>query len=78
MKGLYLILILLMVGCNQPNLNNSTTDIIYTTQGLRVSIYTMYGCQYIGKLNGTDSDWATHKGDCNNKIHKYDRQDTLN
>ena len=41
----------------------------YFDQNYRV--YTLEGCEYIVVGVGR-SQWGTHKGNCKNKIHKYE------
>ncbi len=35
-----------------------------------LKVYEFNGCQYLGKLTGSQSDVLTHLGNCNNPNHK--------
>lgn len=69
---------LILTSCTDSNLQSKSTTITFGTNGIPRSIeeYTIDGCQYIGWLHGNYSDWCTHKGNCNNPIHKL-QKDTL-
>lgn len=71
MKNLLLILSLFLLSCNKTNVNTKETDFVYSTMGTTLEIYTIDSCQYVGHLDGGESDILTHKGNCNNPIHKY-------
>lgn len=49
---------------------------IYSTNGNYIETFVIDGCQYIGNLDGSENDWCTHKGTCNNPIHKTTYTDT--
>jgi len=69
---------LVLVSCTESNLKSTPTSVIYARNGTGLTIeeYTIDGCQYIGYLHGSNCDWCTHKGNCNNPIHKL-QKDTL-
>lgn len=51
--------------------NNETPGAKQITIGKRdVEVYTFDGCEYIGYLHAANADFLTHKGNCNNPIHK--------
>jgi hypothetical protein len=70
---LTLVIGLTIVSCNEPNVTRKHTGIIYNEGGSELQELTIDGCQYIGKFRGYDSDWGTHKGTCNNPIHKENK-----
>jgi hypothetical protein len=71
--GLILFLGLTISSCETPNVDRKNTGIIYTEGGLEIEEITLEGCQYIGIFSGSNCDWGTHKGNCNNPIHKQNK-----
>ena len=71
MRKLLLTLVIgLTIGsCETPNVDKKTTGYFYTEGGAQIQEITVEGCQYIGYFGG-DASWGTHKGTCNNPIHK--------
>ena len=71
MRKLLLTLVIgLTIGsCSEPNVDRKYTGIIYG-DGAEVEEMVIDGCQYIGQFGGFNTDWGTHKGNCNNPIHK--------
>ena len=70
MRKLLLTLVIgLTIGsCSEPNVDRKNTGIIYG-DGAEVEEIVIDGCQYIGQFGGFNTDWGTHKGNCNNPIH---------
>jgi hypothetical protein len=67
MKKLLVILCLAAVSC-KPRIKD-VTNIIYVGDS-RIATYIIDGCEYLGDLNGDDTDdFLTHKGNCKNPIH---------
>ena len=65
-----LIIVVLFASCGVPQgQKGQSTDISIGVSTIKV--YNFYGCEYLGKLNDSNSDFLTHKGDCKNPIHKY-------
>lgn len=65
-KVLIVVLVLvLFASCNIPQGQSTNISIGVST----IKVYNFYGCEYLGKLNDSNSDFLTHKGDCNNPIH---------
>ena len=75
MRKLLLTLVIgLTIGsCETPNVDRKNTGIIYTDAGAEVEEVVIDGCQYIGQFDGYYTDWGTHKGNCNNPIHKQNK-----
>jgi hypothetical protein len=69
-KVLLLVSLITLVSCNEPNVTKTSTGIIINTNGSDVEEITIDGCQYIGYFHGSNCDWGTHKGTCNNPIHQ--------
>ena len=67
--GLILLLGLTIISCSEPNVDRKYTGIRYG-DGAEVEEIVIDGCQYIGQFGGFNTDWGTHKGNCNNPIHK--------
>ena len=72
-----LVIGLTIVSCNEPNVNPKYTGTRYGEFGNEIQEITIDGCQYIGQFYGSKSDWGTHKGNCNNPIHKATVVDTV-
>lgn len=70
---LTLVIGLTIVSCEEPNVERKDTGIIYTDAGDEVEEVVIDGCQYIGQFDGYNTDWGTHKGNCNNPIHKQNK-----
>ncbi len=72
MKKIFLFLLtgLMVISCEEPNIERKSTGIIYSNDGDEVEEMVIDGCQYIGQFDGLNTDWGTHKGNCNNPIHK--------
>ena len=75
MKKTFLILLigLTIVSCETPNVDRKNTGIIYSDGGSEVEEIVIDGCQYIGQFGGYNSDWGSHKGNCNNPIHQQSK-----
>ena len=75
MRKLLLILVigLTIVSCEEPNVDKKTTGMIYSDKGHQIQEIIIDSCQYIGQFDGYNSDWGTHKGNCNNPIHKQNK-----
>ena len=58
----------LLAGCETKNV--SVEETITKISGRPISIYVIDSCQYIGNVYGGSGDMLTHKGNCNNPIHK--------
>ena len=76
MKKLFIILTVAMVGCqdipSSVTVNPVTeTHVMYGLKNQRKSIEILVidEHQYVGHFSGGQSDWGTHKADCNNPIH---------
>ena len=41
-----------------------------TDRGVKIFVYVIDGCEYIGNMNEFQTHDLTHKGDCCNEIHK--------
>lgn len=54
---------------NNNSLKSKDTDATYGLYETNIEQITFEGCQYIGKFGGYNTDWGTHKGNCNNPIH---------
>ena len=68
-KLLVTLVIGLTIGsCSEPNVERKNTGIVYG-DGAEVEEIVIDGCQYIGYFGGHNTDWGTHKGNCNNPIH---------
>lgn len=61
---------ILLESCDKPNISKESTGFRYGKGGIEVVIYHIDDHEYLGKLTGTNSDWATHSGECPNPIHK--------
>jgi len=78
-KVLLLVSLITIVSCNsnKDKVDFKTTKTLGTygtTQyGREVQEITIDGCQYIGFFDGSNADWGTHKGNCNNPIHKQNK-----
>jgi len=72
MRKLLLTLVIgLTIGsCEESNIVNKDTGVRYGINGYHLQEITHEGCQYIGQFDSDKSDWGTHKGNCNNPIHK--------
>lgn len=74
MRKLLLTLVIgLTIGsCEEPNVERKDTGYVYTQGGHSLEEMTIEGCQYVGDFIG-DNSWGTHKGNCNNPIHKQNK-----
>jgi|LakMenEpi03Aug12_release.lakeMendotaPanAssembly.Ray.scaffolds.fasta_scaffold2844684_1 hypothetical protein len=74
MRKLLLTLVIgLTIGsCTEPNVDRKYTGIRYG-DGDELEEIVIDGCQYIGQFGGFNTDWGTHKGTCNNPIHKENK-----
>lgn len=70
---LTLVIGLTIVSCNEPNITPKNTGTKYGEYGQDIQELTIDGCQYIGHFRGSNTDWGTHKGTCNNPIHKENK-----
>jgi hypothetical protein len=68
-KRLLILLSLALCACETPNVEHKGTGFRYGSAGNEMKEYNIEGCQYIGKIEGSNTDWLTHKGNCNNPIH---------
>ena len=75
MKKIFLTLLLglIIISCETPNVDRKTTGSIYSRAGYKIEEITYDGCQYIGFFHGSKTDWGAHKGNCNNPIHKENK-----
>lgn len=71
MKNILLILSIVLFSCNETNIQSKDTEFVYSVMGTKMQTYTIDSCQYVGHLVGGESDFLTHKGNCNNPIHKH-------
>lgn len=69
-KILVTLLILGITSCNQQTIPKKTSGIVYSPGGQTITEITVEGCQYIGHFDGSNTDWGTHKGNCDNPIHQ--------
>lgn len=69
--GSLIISLTLLIGCREPNIKNTRTGFVYGQTGSAVEVkeYRIGGCLYIGHLEGLNTDWATHSGECDNVRH---------
>lgn len=65
-----ILLCIILISCETKNTTVNHTDI--TISGRNLKIYTIDKCEYIGNVYGGQGDFLTHKGNCNNPIHKYE------
>ena len=70
---LTLLLGLTIVSCETPNVDRKSTSYVYTEHGHSIEEIVIDDCQYIGQFDGSNTDWGTHKGNCNNPIHKQNK-----
>ena len=68
-KVILLICVLAFLGCETPNIEKKTTDVIIDETGRKVEIMMFDGCEYVyveiyRKLG------LAHKGNCKNPIHQ--------
>ena len=68
MKQLLILLMVCFVGVG-CSMEGETQQQVINGQGIYT--YVIDGCQYIGKIHGTNSDILTHNGNCNNHIHNH-------
>ena len=75
MRKLLLTLVIgLTIGsCSEPNVERKNTGMIYSDKGHQIQEIIIDGCQYIGQFDGYNTDWGSHKGNCNNPIHKQNK-----
>ena len=71
--GLLLFLTIIIISCNEPNVSPKDTGSRYGNSGRPIQELVIDGCQYIGRFNCVNTDWGTHKGNCNNPIHKQNK-----
>ncbi len=57
-----LILTLLLFGCETKNATETQTET--SINGKTIYIYVIDDCEYIGSIYGSNTDFATHKGNC--------------
>ena len=67
--GLLLLLSIAIISCDNPK----DTGVRYGVSGRPIQELVIDGCQYIGQFNGANTDWGSHKGNCNNPIHKQNK-----
>lgn len=76
MKNLLLsfVIITFLCSCKELPLKEIESKKTYrlgTNQDLKITEFTIDGCEYIGDLSGDSrSHYLTHKGNCKNPIHK--------
>ena len=75
MKKIFLVLsVLFLFGCGyETNIEKKSTNTIYSEYGSYIQEFKYEGCEYIGYLYGGNGDWGTHKGNCSNPIHDYNK-----
>lgn len=61
--------VIMVSSCGNPNMHREESTVTYDTQERHIELYRFDGCQYIGHLYGSETDWCTHKGDCDNPKH---------
>lgn len=71
--GLLLLLSVAIISCDDPNVTSKDTGVKYGVTGRPLEELVIDGCQYIGQFDGSNTDWGTHKGNCNNPIHKQNK-----
>lgn len=71
--GLLLLLSIAIISCDDPNVSPKDTGVRYGLSGRPIQELVIDGCQYIGQFNGANTDWGSHKGNCNNPIHKQNK-----
>ncbi len=59
-KLLYLCVVLM--GCETANVEITNTQ--YQISGRQLNLYVIDSCEYLGRVNGGQSDIITHKGNC--------------
>jgi hypothetical protein len=69
-KILLAVILLTLASCREPNVKNERTEYVIRAGSNPLTIVTIDGCQYLY------GDWGnatvlTHKGNCNNSIHKF-------
>jgi hypothetical protein len=69
-KIIALVIFLSVISCERPNVITKDTGIRYGNIGFDLQEIVIDSCQYIGKFNGSNHDWGSHKGNCSNPIHK--------
>lgn len=62
-------LILVLTGCRSVNVESKTTQYIIDKDTSPLELLTIDSCQYLYGAWG-HSTVLTHKGNCNNRIHK--------
>ena len=65
MKRLLCLMVIMFVisGCYKTeNVNIGKTETVI--EGQQIEVYTIDGCEYIGKIYGSNTDILTHKGNC--------------
>jgi hypothetical protein len=58
-----------MMGCDNANVEIKSTDYIIEANTIRLKIVVIDNCEYL--YRGTGGAVLTHKGNCNNPIHKH-------
>lgn len=66
----------ILESCDGPNIQSKVSTAKYGNAGVDITIYNIGGHEYIGRLNGGNTDWATHSGSCPHPDHK-NRIDTV-
>jgi hypothetical protein len=79
MKKLIIISTLLIYSCSPKteglkHIEQKHYDLDLPNTHATITEYTIDGCQYIGYLDGYQGNYITHKGNCNNSIHKTNQQ----
>lgn len=54
---------------DDKKVNQKETGMYFGNSKVEFKIYKFEGCEYLGKVNGFDTDVLTHKGNCSNPIH---------
>jgi tetrahydromethanopterin S-methyltransferase subunit A len=65
MRRLLCLMVIMIVisGCYKTeNVNIGKTETVI--EGQQIEVYTIDGCEYIGKISGSKYDILTHKGNC--------------
>jgi len=63
---LFILLCFVFFGCKETNIEKKELNYYYG--GSEINVLTIEGCEYL--IIGNDSRSVTHKGNCNNPIHK--------
>jgi hypothetical protein len=75
MKKLFIVLMLFtLASCKEPNVETTNSSHIIGTFGHTLDVVKIEGCEYFF-ADYDRSSLFTHKGNCNNPIHKLKQQE---